>query len=126
MEKHSKINVVPSYDGWIRLKNALHLWRLDVFKAIGNYFRGFEDYANANSGLIECVEVAIKVNCVITAEIGLVDGKNAFAVQVVSSQDWNLMIDKVADVHGSFSSEENKGFHKGVAVITWWTLENSW
>lgn len=89
VQKHSRITVVPSYGGWIWLRNILlHLWSLETFKAIGNCFGGFIEYSCANSLLIDCLEVAIKVENnyygFIPMEVRIFDKEQSFLAQVSS------------------------------------------
>lgn len=97
-------------------------------------FGGFIDYVEENSSLIECLEVAIKVEenyCgFILVEFDLIDGSETFLVQVVTFQDPNLLIDKVARIHGSFSSEQAGRFFKGstcpdMNLVDIWCMEKS-
>ena len=88
-----------------------------MFKRVGDKFGSFIEFAEENSSLINCLEVNIKVrgNCCgfILAEFDLIDGSDSFLVQVDSFQDPNLLIDKVAGIYGSFSSEQADKFFKG-------------
>lgn len=107
--KHGIINMVPVMEGGWRFETSpLHLWHLKTFKAIGDYLTGFEDYVESNSMLIDCVKFWIKIRynyCgFIPTKALLLEGECEFKMQVVTHQDGNLLIDRVAGIHGSFSS----------------------
>lgn len=104
------MSLVPSYGGWIKLRRfPLHLWNKEVFNRVGVMFGGFIDYIEENLSLIECLEVAIKVEenycSFIPVEFDLIDDSKSFIVQVVCGIVEFLLIDKVAKIHGSFSLE---------------------
>ena len=106
-KKHGKMSFVPSYGGWVKLRNfPLHLWNKEVFKRVSDKFSCFIDFAKENSNLINCLEVNIKVRGNYCDFIPLIDGSDSFLVQVVSFQDSTLLIDKVDGIHGSFSLEQ--------------------
>lgn len=117
-EKHSRMSCVPCYGGWIQIRNLhLHLWRLNVFKAIGDCLGGFIEYEESNSLLIECVDLKLKIRdnycSFIPAEVRIVDGNNHYIIQIVTFQDGNMLIVRVAEIHGSFSSAAAHAFHRG-------------
>lgn len=87
--KHSKINLVPCYGGWERIRNLpLHLWHLKTFKAIGECLGGSIEYVVPNSLLIDCVKVGIKFSnnyCgFIPTEIEVIEGEEEYKAQVVT------------------------------------------
>ena len=134
-KKHGRMAFVPSYGGWIKLRNfPLHLWNEEVFKRVGDKLGGFIEFAEENSSLINCLEVNIKVRenyCgFIPTDFELIEGPDSYLVQVTSFQDPNLLIDKVAGIHGSFSPEQAENFFKGPGgpdpnPIDIWRVEKS-
>lgn len=59
--------------------------------------------------LIDCIEVGIKISnnyCdFILAKVELIEGEKKFKAQIVTFQDGNLLIDRIAKIRGTFSSE---------------------
>lgn len=54
---------MKGYGGWISIKNLpLDYWSIDVYKAIGGYFGGFESISLKTMNLINCSEAKIKVS----------------------------------------------------------------
>ena len=105
-----------------------------MFKRVGDKFRGFIDFAEENSSVINCLEVTIKVKgnyCgFISVEFDLIDGFNSFLVQVASFQDPNLLIDKVVGIHGSFLPKQAEKFFQGLCgsdsnSVDIWHVERS-
>lgn len=47
------------------------------------------------------------------AEVRIVDGEDLFNIQIVTYQEGNFLIDRVAGIHGSFSSMAAHAFHRG-------------
>lgn len=127
-------SLVSRVTGWIKLRNLpLHLWRLNIFKAIGDSLWGFIEYEESNSLLIECMELKMKIRnnyCgFIPAEVRIVDGDDQFKIQIVTYQDGNLLIDRVVEIHCSFSPEAAHAFHRGpndplFCPVDIWRIEN--
>lgn len=115
--QHSRIMCVPSYGGWIKIRNLpLHLWHLSLLKAVGDRLGDFIEYEEENSLLLDCVEIRMKIRenyCgFIPAEVRIIDGEDAFNVQVVKYQEGQMLIDKVAGIHGCFSPPAVHAFHR--------------
>lgn len=113
---HGRATAIPSYGGWIRFRKIpLHMWSLATFRATGNCYGGFLDFADANSFLVDSMEAIIKVKgnyCgFILTEVKLEHNGQVFVATVGTYS--RFLTGKAPDVHGSFSLMAAESFYKG-------------